>query len=130
MSTGRRGGAGGQSTPDVAGTVLPGAGQGSVEHNFTLQGVYDLHRDTGRLLEATNSLKTSIDKLDGKVDKLGEKISGMSHKMYAAGVVLVILVAVGGFIVNKAWDLMATRLVMLPEAKTDAKAGFPQKSAP
>lgn len=70
----------------------------------------ELQRSTGELTATVKSLKDAVEKLESKVDKVEDKVSSVTHKIYAAGVVLGILVVVGGFIVNKAWDLMASQL--------------------
>lgn len=39
-----------------------------------------------------------------------DSLSTMSKQLYAASVVMLIALAVGGFIVDKAWDLMAEQI--------------------
>lgn len=70
----------------------------------------ELHKSTGQLTECVNSLRSAIDSQSAQLEKIEEKVSGVTHKLYAAGVVLTILLMVGGFIVNKAWDLMAQQI--------------------
>jgi hypothetical protein len=73
------------------------------------------------LTEAVNGLKGAVErleakvlaqktKLDEKTGQIADKLSGVTHKIYAAGVVLALLVAVGGFIVNKAVDVAIARI--------------------
>lgn len=113
-----------EESPQVPAQVTPAMGQHiGGDHSFTLQAIMELQRSTGELRSSVQSLKESIEKLDaniersqqrmeGRIDRFDEKISGVTHKIYAAGVVLVILLAVGGFIVNKAWDLMAEQITI------------------
>ncbi|MDP3230721.1 MAG: hypothetical protein Q8N13_22490 [Acidovorax sp.] len=61
-------------------------------------------------------LERAGEKVDSKLDKFEGTLSGVTHKIYAAGVVLAILVAVGAFVVNKAWDLMAKAVFERPPA--------------
>jgi len=51
-------------------------------------------------------MQRAQERADEKTDKLEEKLSGVTHKIYAASVILTILVVIGGFFVNKAWDIM------------------------
>lgn len=95
------------STPDKYSSPITPQSHGQPRHDFTLQTIMALQKSTGQLTAAVESLKESIDKQDKKVTKLEETISGVTHKIYAATAVLVILVAIGSFMVNKAWDLMA-----------------------
>ena len=99
------------STPDEYSSPATPRNYGQTGHDFTLQTIMQLQKSTGQLTTAVESLKESIDKQDKKVTKLEETISGVTHKIYAATAVLVILVAIGGFIVNKGWDLMATNII-------------------
>ena len=99
------------STPDEYSSPATPRNYVQTGHDFTLQTIMELQKSTGQLTTAVESLKESIDKQDKKVTKLEETVSGVTHKIYAATAVLVILVAIGGFIVNKAWDLMATNII-------------------
>jgi hypothetical protein len=89
-----------------------------VDHSFTLQAIMELQKSNGQLTEAINSLRTAIAKQDGKIDKLDDNLSTIKQKVYAAGIVLAIFVTIGGFIVNKAWDLLAQQIVLQQTAKT------------
>lgn len=82
----------------------------------------------GELNGTVKSLNSSVEKLASKVDKMEDKLSGVTHKIYAAGVVLAIALVVGGFIVNKAWDLMATQIAR--QTVIQAPVATPVPSAP
>lgn len=80
---------------------------GHQDHSFTLQAIMEMNKTLGQLCEKTDSLKTQINNFDTRLATVESTVSGISQKMYAAGIILIILLAIGGFIVNKAWDLMA-----------------------
>lgn len=94
------------STPDAVSGGVPPASIGHHDHSFTLQAVMEMQKQLGGLVEAVNSLKVASEKSAASVDATNDKVSALSHKIYAAGVVLAIVVAVGAFFANKAWDLM------------------------
>jgi hypothetical protein len=98
----------------------------SPDHSFTLQMIMELQKSTGQLTECVNSLRTSLDRQSGQLDKIEEKVSGVTHKLYAASVVLAILLVVGGFIIDKTWDLMAQQISFKQEAAT--KQELPSKT--
>ena len=75
-----------------------------MDHSFTLQAIMELQKSVGQLTEAVNTTRSSLDKQGEHLGKIEEKISGITHKLYAAGVVLAIGLAVGGFLLNKSWD--------------------------
>ena len=80
----------------------------------------DIQQALGRLESAISQVQRSQDKADEKVDRLEEKLSGVTHKIYAATAILTILLVVGGFIVNKAWDLMASSIAQQATPKQTA----------
>ena len=80
------------------------------DHSFTLQTVMEMQKSVGQLTEAVCALRSSIDKQSNRMEKLEDKLSDVTHKLYAAGVILVALLAFGGFIVDKAWDLMVDQI--------------------
>jgi len=87
------------------------AGQSfGVDHSFTLQAIMELQKSTGQLTSCVESLKENIDKQDKKLDNIEGTLSAITHKIYAATAILAILVVIGGFIVNKSWDLMINQL--------------------
>ena len=75
------------------------------DHSFTLQAIMDLAKSMGQVVESINGMSKRIDDLSGRIEKLEEKVSSITHKLYAAGIVMAISVAVGGFVINKASDL-------------------------
>lgn len=100
---------GGTTTPSIVGGAVPPPPT-MLDHSFTLQAVMELQKSTGQLTNAVENLVREINKQDAAIQDLNTKVSGLSHKIYAASVVLGIMVLVGGFFVNKAWDLAVSNL--------------------
>src|SRR5439155_24414853 len=77
------------------------------------------------LVESLMQLQRSISKLEVKVDHLasasekqGAKLDSISHRVYAAAVVVTIAVAIIGFFIHKMWDNIFTLLTAhLPPAR-------------
>ena len=111
-----------ESTPDVVGatTSTPHTFVSS-EHSFTLQAVFELQKSMGQLTEAVNSLKVSIDNQSNRIQRLEDKLSGVTHKLYAAGVVLTIILVIGGWMINKAWDFMIGQIAPRPGISSPAE---------
>lgn len=90
---------------------MPPPAQGGGDYSpYVWKQLGDIQQALGRLESAISQVQRSQEKADEKVEKLEEKLSGVTHKIYAATAVLTILLVVGGFIVNKAWDLMASTI--------------------
>jgi hypothetical protein len=75
-----------------------------VDHSFTLQAIMELQKSVGQLTEAVNTTRLALEKQNQQLGKIEEKVSSITHKLYAAGVVLAIALAMGGFLLNKSWD--------------------------
>lgn len=76
----------------------------------------ELQKSVGQISAEVKALAAASEKIDEKLDKIEEKVSGVTHKLYAAGVVMTILLVIGGFLINKAWDMAASHLTEI--AKT------------
>jgi len=74
------------------------------DHSFTLQAVMELQKVGGQLTER-------IDTLIKRVDEEGKTLSRISHQIYAAWAVLIVLGILGGFAVNHLWGPMAKLFV-------------------
>ena len=70
----------------------------------------EIQGSIGGLTEAVRNLNSNIEKQNETIGKLEEKLSGVTQKIYAAGVVLAVLLVIGGFVVDKAWDLVADQV--------------------
>jgi len=56
-------------------------------------------------MQATlGELKSDVKHLTAASEKQGKKTDRISHIIFAAGVVLTLLLAIGGFLLNKIWD--------------------------
>jgi hypothetical protein len=94
----------------------PAPYNGHHDHSFTLQAIMELKGSAGKV-EATLEANTrAIEKLDAKLDKIEEKLSGVTHKIYAAGILLTALVGIGVFVVDKAWDIVTASYDVTPAA--------------
>jgi hypothetical protein len=74
------------------------------DYSFTLQAVMELQKTVGQLAEG-------IDSLIRRVDQESSILSKISHQIYAAWAVLVVLGIIGGFAVNHLWTPMAKLFV-------------------
>ena len=63
------------------------------DYSFTLQAIMEMQKAVGGLTEAVNTLKTLA-------EKQGERLDKISHRIYAAGVILTIAVPVIAFLAN------------------------------
>lgn len=97
------------STPGGEPSVTPPF-SGHHDHSFTLQTVMALQKSVGELTGEIRAMNASIGRVETKLDKLEDKVSAVTHKIYAAGVVLTIAMAAGAFFVNKIADLAIDQL--------------------
>ncbi len=82
----------------------------ATDHSFTLQAIMEMQKAIGGISAEIKALSAGQQKFETKLDKMEDSLSTMSKQLYAAGVVMLIALAVGGFIVDKAWDLMAEQI--------------------
>lgn len=107
------------TTPDEP-QVAPTSGglYGMSTHDMTLHTLMQLQRTVGSLEGTVSNLSKAIDSQSAaaksestgsaaRLDLIDTKISGITHKMYAASVVLTITIVIGGWAVNKTWDLVS-----------------------
>lgn len=108
-------------------------------HDFTLQAIMELQKSTGQLTESVGGLKASIEAQTANIDKITDKqdqritlaeakLTGIEKKLYAAGVVMIILIAVGGFLVDKLWDKAMSELEQPSIAKSMETTKSSQKN--
>lgn len=86
-------GATGQPTPHQPG------------HDFTLQGVMELQRTVGNLESEIRGLREAQTNTLNRTEKACEKLESVDKKLYAAGVVLVVVLGIAGWMLNIAYDL-------------------------
>lgn len=86
------------TTPAQAGAVSPPPSFHQPGHDFTLQAVMDMQKTLA-------ALSVSVDHLITSESKTCEKVARVEKVMYAAGVVLVISLAIGGWLVSTAKEI-------------------------
>lgn len=77
------------------------------QHSWVLQSVLAIQKSIGALEEGSKYVQVAIDKLDGKLEESKKDIGNLKKYIFAAGVVLAIFITVGGWLLNKAWDIEA-----------------------
>jgi hypothetical protein len=97
MTKGREQTGSDQALPQRIAETTPQSYPGS-DHSFTLQIVFELQKNVGQLTQAVSTLA------DQSKDN-GKKLNQMSHIIYAAGVVLALILAVGGWTLKIASDI-------------------------
>ena len=100
-----------ETVPQPPQTPPPGAAGGGDYSPFVWKQLGDIQQAMGRMEATLNQVQRAQERADEKTDKIEEKLSGVTHKIYAASVILAILVVIGGFFVNKAWDIMMLTIV-------------------
>lgn len=98
---------------DASPTSLPSGSppfSGHQDHSFTLQTVMELNKTVGVLTASIDGLRRDVEAQTKSLGELRTDIVSIKMKIYAAGVLLTVLVACGGFIVNKAWDMMVKQI--------------------
>lgn len=86
------------------------------DHSWTMQAI-------GSLTQAVNTLTKQAEAADQKHDQIKEAVARMDKKLYAAGIIVTLLIVVGGFVVNKAVDFgmeMAKEAIKNPPAAASA----------
>lgn len=82
------------------------------DHSFTLQTIMELQKSNGQLIESVNSLRITIETQNSKLKNIEDGLTSVNQKIYAAGIVLTIALVVGGFFVDKIWDLFSQNIVI------------------
>lgn len=117
------------TVPQPPQTPPPVNGGGGDYSPFVWKQLADIQQGMGRLEASLSQIQRAQEKVDEKMDKLEDRLSGVTHKIYAATVVLAILVGIGAFIVDKAWDLMSASIaIQTAPGKTQAPSEPAQKS--
>jgi hypothetical protein len=92
------------------------------DHSFTLQAIMELQKSVTALTVSVESMQQSVDDIKGKVSKF-EKI------LYAASVILIIALVIGGWLINTAKDFAMTHYRASLQAPANAPP-TPPPSAP
>ncbi len=122
MSTPSKNGRGERITPPDATTPSQYAHQ---DHSFNLQILIEMQRSIGQLSESIQNLDKRIDRMENNIDKRIDRMENNQEKKFSdmdsslgnvktiiaiAGAIITLLVAVGGFFANKAWDVAANHI--------------------
>jgi uncharacterized phage infection (PIP) family protein YhgE len=83
---------------------VPPSSSPMIDHSFTLQSIMEVQRSIGQLTEAINQLGRSIETLDTRTKSVEEQIAKVNTRLAIAAAILALLLAVGGYIVDKVWD--------------------------
>ena len=80
-----------ETTPEFPQT--PPSRYQMTDYSFTLQAIMEMQKTVGGLTEAVGTLKKLT-------EKQGEKLDKISHRIYAAGVLITIAVPIVAFLAN------------------------------
>jgi hypothetical protein len=75
----------------------------SVGSAWLMESIMQMQQTIGELKATVSHLTTASDKQSAKLDSI-------SHRIYAAGAVLTVVIAIGGFFLSKIWDGVFTLL--------------------
>jgi hypothetical protein len=67
-----------------------------------------------QMQQSIGELEATVNHLNAASEKHGTKLDRISHIIFAAGVVLTIVLAIGGFLLNKIWDGVFMLLTKTP----------------
>jgi hypothetical protein len=81
-----------------------------------------------QMQQAVGELKSDVKHLSAASEKQSRKLDRISHIIFAAGVVLVILLSVGGFFLNKIWDGVFTLITQQSISKMQTPPQNPPPS--
>lgn len=88
-----------KSTPERLAVGRPGV-PGLGDHaGLILTTVMELQRSVGGLINAVETLTT-------RVDESSKKLDTISHRVYAAGAIIVIVLGAMGWVIDKAWGVV------------------------
>src|SRR5208337_3236290 len=68
------------------------------DYSFTLQAVIELKGSVGELKEA-------VRRLQGDSQSQGTKLDSISHRIYAASAIILLLLGAIGWVLDKIWDV-------------------------
>ena len=78
-----------------------------VSDAWMVEGMMQMQKTLGELTSSVGSLKSASDKQGAKLDRI-------SHILFAAGVVLSIILGIGAFLMNKMWDGIVHLIMISP----------------
>ncbi|MCK7458473.1 hypothetical protein [Idiomarina aminovorans] len=74
-------------------------------HDFTLQTIMELQKSVGSLESEIKGLREAQTNTLNRTEKACDKLESVDKKLYAAGIVLVIVLGIAGWMLNVAYDL-------------------------
>lgn len=99
-----------QPTPEATQTPPdPQIGRGHPEYHF-VQSLLSLQQSIGHLTGTVERIEKRLDRIDDRFDEVEKQLSRINMILFAAGVVLAIILGVSGFTIDKAWDFMASHI--------------------
>jgi hypothetical protein len=98
-----------ETTPKRFPEVTPDAYVQAVGAGHLVESMMQMQHSIGELKATVNHLNTASDKQSTKLDRI-------SHIIFAAGVVLTIILGIGGFFLNKIWDGVFTLMTSPPQS--------------
>jgi hypothetical protein len=86
--------------------VTPPSGFQSADHSWVLQTIMELQKSMGQLTQAVTTLTQQS-------KEQGDKLDSISHRVYAAAVVLTVLGAITYFFLDRMWDRVLDALTRI-----------------
>lgn len=74
--------------------------------NWLMTAINDLNGSMRALEQSIQGVQEKVKSIEQKLDKVDEKVCGIDKKVYAAGAIIVLIVAVGGFLTHKLTDYL------------------------
>ncbi len=73
-----------------------------------MMAIMDMKKELGGI---SSELRT-LSKIESRLDRIEDSVSAISKQMYAAWVVILIALAIGGFFIDKLWDTAAEHITI------------------
>jgi|GEM_PF-5079569 len=80
------------------------------DHSFTLQLIMELQRSIGQVAESVAQGHRDSQRIESKLDTLDASMTSVKVTITVAGVVLAIIIAISGFFIDKAWDVISNHV--------------------
>lgn len=94
--------------PETVASSTPPAYSGHHDHSFTLQAVMEMQKSIGSLESTVATLVSKLDANKASMDELKKKVGTVEKVIYASGVVLILALSLGGWMLNTAKDFAMT----------------------
>ena len=99
------------TTPQHFPDVTPPTYSQAVGAGYMVESMMQMQQSLGELKATVSHLREASDKQSSKLDRI-------SHIVFSAGVVLAIILAIGGFFLNKIWDGVFSIMMQVPPPPT------------